>query len=1513
MGSLPLHNTREDHQVIPNTLPPLYPQGLEHDACGIAFLADLRGQGSHKLIQMGLGALVNLEHRGAKGSDPDTGDGAGILIQNPDGFWRRERELPPRGSYVTGLLFIDGDRAELLRQLTDLLAECNWRIVGTRDVPRNNQILGAGSRSCEPDIVQLFLADHRGAVGDQLERAAWLLRRKIEIEIPQLYFPSLSGKTFIYKGMLSAPQVEEYFLDLQDEELSSGIVLVHSRFSTNTFPSWRLAQPFRMVAHNGEINTIDGNRNWMRARESLLASPLVEGDITDAFPLVDAAESDSASLDGVFEMLALHGRSLPHAIMMMIPEAWEANSSMPADVRDFYRFHSSLMEPWDGPAAVVFTDGEMVGGVLDRNGLRPARYWVTDEGIVVLASEVGVIDIPSSSVVARGRLEPGRIFLVDTVKGAILDDAEVKESLATMRPWGEWLKEHQVALGTLPPRYMLVPQHGSVVQRQQLFGYTEEELRLIITPMATQGQEPIGSMGSDTPLAARSRLPRPLFDFFYQRFAQVTNPPLDAIREELVTSYEGVIGPEANLLEPGPKSVRQIRLPHPVIDNDELAKLMYINEDGEYPDLNAKVIDILYPVGEGAEGLRKALADVRMSAEAAIRDGFAVVILSDRHADWENAPIPSLLAVSAIHHHLVRTKLRTQAGLVIECGDAREVHHFAALISFGAAAVNPYLAFDSIVDLIREGVLPDVSPRVAVRNYVKAATKGIIKVMSKMGISTIGSYTGAQVFEIYGLSRELVDEYFPGARSPIGGATLVEIADAVAAHHHRAYTQHPEEFIHQSLDTGGQYQWRRDGEYHLFNPETVFLLQHSTRKRRLDVFRRYTALVDDLGRRANTLRGLLEFRTEGLQPIPVDEVESAESIISRFSTGAMSYGSISQEAHETLAIAMNHLGARSNTGEGGEDPERSVPSPDGTDRRSKIRQIASGRFGVSIDYLSAADDIQIKMAQGAKPGEGGQLPGEKVYPWIAKTRNSTPGVGLISPPPHHDIYSIEDLAQLIYDLKSANPRARIHVKLVSEVGVGTVAAGVVKAHADVVLISGGDGGTGAAPLNSLKHAGGPWELGLAETVQTLVLNGLRDRVVVQVDGQLKTGRDVMVAALLGAEEYGFATAPLVVSGCIMMRVCHLDTCPVGIATQNPELRSKFTGKPEFVETFFEYIAQEVREYLAKLGLRSLDEAIGRADLLEPLDLPAAQLLGLDRLTYAKEGAPRRYRVGSRQDILASSLNSQIVEAVEPRLDKPAPIRLLYKISNTDRAVGATLGDLITRRYGSDFLPPDAVSLTFDGSAGQSFGAFVPPGVTMQLRGDANDYVGKGLSGGRLIVAPPMTVGVTAEKAVVIGNVALYGATKGELFVHGRAGERFAVRNSGATAVVEGVGDHGCEYMTGGVVVILGSIGRNFAAGMSGGLAFIWDPTGRTGDRVNQEMVDLDPIDEEQQSLLKELLERHVNYTGSAKAASVLAAESRWIRNFVCIYPKDLKRVVLQDRAHRRQGARYSITTSDRGY
>jgi glutamate synthase (NADPH/NADH) large chain len=1492
---------------------PLYQPGLEHDACGIALVARLDRIESHELVTLALQALERLEHRGAKGADPDTGDGAGILLANPDSFWRQECSLPPMGAYGTGLVFVEGARERAFEALGQLLEQHGLTLLCTREVPRDSTILGRGSRAAEPDILQVFLASRGGLEGIELERALWRFRRHAEHAVPELYFPSLSTRTFVYKGMLSAPQLARYYPDLEDPALASPLALVHSRFSTNTFPSWRLGQPFRMIAHNGEINTIDGNRNWMRARESQMASELLGSQLPEAFPMVEADESDSASLDAVFELLVMGGRSLPHAMMMMIPEAWEGNDAMDPALRDFYRFHAGMMEPWDGPAAVVFTDGTVAGGVLDRNGLRPARYWVRDDGLVVLASEVGVVDMEQARVVAKGRLEPGRIFLVDLEAGKLLTDEEVKQGLARMAPWGEWLSRTLVSLDDLPPRYMLVPQHGSVVARQQLFGYTQEELDVIIAPMATTGQEPIGSMGSDTPLAVRSQMARPLFDLFTQRFAQVTNPPLDAIREELVTSASGVIGPEENLLALGERSVRQILVPHPIIDNDELAKLVYINEDGGYDDLEARVVDALFPVGEGGEGLARALERIRTEAEQAIRDGVAILILSDRHADWERAPIPSLLAVSAVHHHLVRTKLRTRAGLVVECGDAREVHHFAALIGFGAAAVNPYLVFDTIVDLIREGVLEGQNPRRAVRNYVKAATKGVVKVMSKMGISTVASYTGAQIFEAYGLAPEVVEEYFPGLRCPLGGLGLEEIAARVAHHHRLAFEERVEARAHRSLEVGGHYRWRREGELHLFNPETVFLLQHATRARRFDVFRRYTALVDDLARRGGSIRGLLELDSPR-PPVPLEEVEPASSIMRRFATGAMSYGSISKEAHETLAIAMNRIGGRSNSGEGGEDAERSLPGPDGLDRRSRIRQVASARFGVTNDYLSKADDLQIKIAQGAKPGEGGQLPGEKVYPWIARTRKSTPGVGLISPPPHHDIYSIEDLAQLIYDLKSANRRARVHVKLVSEVGVGTVAAGVAKAHADVILVSGGDGGTGAAPLTSQKHAGGPWELGLAETVQTLEANGLRDRVVLQVDGQMKTGRDVIVAALLGAEEYGFASAPLVVSGCIMMRVCHLDTCPVGIATQNPELRARFSGRPEFVETFFEYLAEEVRGYLAALGFRSLEEAIGHTEVLRPVDSEEARRLGLWRLLAApaSEEGPRGAR-RSQPDVVAGSLNEELVRAAASAIERGARLRLSFAIRNTDRSVGAMLGDEVARRFGEEGMPEDRLEVLFAGSAGQSFGAFLPRGVSFVLEGDANDYVAKGLSGGRIVVRPALPLGCPPEEAVIIGNVALYGATSGALFVRGRAGERFAVRNSGAWAVVEGVGDHGCEYMTGGVVAVLGPVGRNFAAGMSGGLAFLWDPHHRAGRLVNQEMVELDPLEPEHMALLEELVTEHAQRTGSERAREVLARRAGWAHSFVCVFPRDLKRVVLEERAAAQQGAPLSLIATNRGY
>ena len=1181
---------------------------------------------------------------------------------------------------------------------------------------------------------------------------------------------------------------------------------------------------------------------------------------------------------------------------MMIPEAWENHRTMDPARRAFYRYHAALMEPWDGPAAVAFTDGTVVGAVLDRNGLRPARYWVTDDGLVVLASEVGVLDVPSASVVRKGRLQPGRMFLVDTAAGRIVDDDEIKAELAAANPYDTWLEEHQLDLADLPPRTMLTPQHASVVGRQRLFGYTDEELRLIIGPMAKTGAEPIGSMGSDTAIAVLSGRSRLLYDYFTQLFAQVTNPPLDAIREELVTSLASTVGPEANLLEPTPTSCRQIVVPMPVIDNDELAKLRYVNEDGANPGFRAFAVDGLFEVARGGDGLRDGIEEVRRQVTAAIEDGANVIVLSDRNSTADLAPIPSLLLVAAVHHHLVRTRMRTRVGLVVESGDAREVHHMALLKGFGAAAINPYLAFETIDDMIASGLLTGVTPRQAQKNYIKAASKGIVKVMSKMGISTVASYTGAQVFEAVGLARDVIDEYFTGTVSRIGGVGLPVLADEVAARHARCHLDRPTELAHREREVGGEYQWRREGEIHLFNPRTVHKLQHATRAKRYEVFKEYTRAVDDQSGALATLRGLLRLRTGVLPPVPLDDVEPAASIVSRFSTGAMSYGSISAEAHETLAIAMNRLGARSNTGEGGENTDRFTPDPNGDLRRSAIKQVASGRFGVTSEYLVNADDIQIKISQGAKPGEGGQLPGHKVYPWIAETRFSTPGVGLISPPPHHDIYSIEDIAQLIHDLKSANPRARIHVKLVAEVGVGTVAAGVAKAHSDVVLISGHDGGTGASPLTSLKHAGIPWELGLAETQQILVANDLRDRIVVQVDGQMKTGRDVVVAALLGAEEYGFATAPLVVSGCIMMRVCHLDTCPVGIATQNPVLRKRFSGKPEFVETFFEYIAEEVREYLAALGLRSLEDAIGRVDLLdavEAVDHWKASGLDLSPILAEPEVSPgsARFCVNEQDHGLDRALDHAFLDACRPAIEEGTPVAAELAISNVHRTVGTLLGYEVTRRHGGAGLPDGTIDLTFRGSAGQSFGAFVPRGITLRLFGDANDYLGKGLSGGRLVVRPPEDSPFVAEENIVAGNVILYGATSGEVFIRGQVGERFCVRNSGAIAVVEGVGDHGCEYMTGGRVVVLGPTGRNFGAGMSGGVAFVHDPDGRFATLVNGEMVELEPLSAEDRTWVRDRIMRHQEETGSTVAGRLLADWTPSAELFVKVMPRDYKRVL----------------------
>ena len=1474
----------------------LYDGQHEHDACGVAFVATLTGVPSHRIVQHALTALRNLDHRGASGAEPDSGDGAGILLQVPDEFLRVacDFDLPMAGTYLVGTAFLptDPELAEKVkRRIGEIANEEGLVVCGWRDVPTQPELLGATARSAMPSFAQLFLRPSAvPVVGMALERLAFATRKRAEHEL-DCYFPTLSARTIGYKGMLTTEQLDVFYPDLTDPSMASALAVVHSRFSTNTFPSWPLAHPYRFIAHNGEINTVKGNRNWMRAREALLRSDAIPGALERLYPICDPSASDSASFDEVLELLHLAGRSLAHAVLMMIPEAWENQPAMDARRRAFYEFHSSLMEPWDGPASVVFTDGTRIGAVLDRNGLRPGRYWVCSDGLVVLASETGVLDIEPSAVVRKGRLRPGRMFLVDLDEQRIIEDDEIKQSLAAEQPYAEWLHAGLISLSDLPLREHVIHSHASVTRRQQVFGYSEEELRVILTPMARSGAEPIGSMGTDTPIAALSDRPRLLFDYFSQLFAQVTNPPLDAIREELVTSLSGTIGPEYNLLDPGPASCRQVRVPFPVLDNDQLAKIIHINRDGDLPGYSTHVVQALYDVEAGGAGLATRLDQVCAEVSAAIAGGAHIIVLSDRHSTAERAPIPSLLLTGAVHHHLVREKTRTQVGLIVEAGDVREVHHVALLIGYGAAAVNPYLAMESVEDIARRGAyLRQIEPEQAVTNLVMSLGKGVLKVMSKMGVSTVASYTGAQIFEAVGLSEELVDRYFTGTTSKLGGVGLDEIAQEVLFRHRKAYPIDGIPQAHRQLEIGGEYQWRREGEPHLFDPETVFRLQHSTRSGRYDVFKQYTARVDEQSQRLMTLRGLFRFK-RGLRPsVPIEEVEPVSSIVKRFSTGAMSYGSISQEAHETLAIAMNRLGGRSNTGEGGEDPER-LYDPQ---RRSAIKQVASGRFGVTSEYLTHADDIQIKMAQGAKPGEGGQLPGAKVYPWVAKTRYSTPGVGLISPPPHHDIYSIEDLAQLIHDLKNANPAARIHVKLVSEVGVGTVAAGVSKAHADVVLISGHDGGTGASPLTSLKHAGGPWELGLAETQQTLLLNNLRDRIVVQCDGQLKTGRDVVIAALLGAEEFGFASAPLVVSGCIMMRVCHLDTCPVGVATQNPVLRERYDGKPEFVVNFFEFVAEEVRELLAELGFRSLSDAVGAA---ESLDVEAAvdhwKAGGLDLspilfVPALTDGAARR--CVTRQDHgLDKALDNELVALAADALERGEPARARLPIRNVNRTVGTILGHEVTRRYGGAGLPAGTVDLTFAGSAGQSFGAFVPKGITLRLEGDANDYLGKGLSGGRLVIRPDPSATFAAEDQIIAGNVIAYGATAGELFIRGQVGERFCVRNSGVTAVVEGVGDHGCEYMTGGLVVVLGPTGRNFAAGMSGGVAYVLD---LDKTLVNLALVDLSGVvDPATQDELREVVRQHVEETGSLVAAALLRGWQSALGRFTQVMPRDYRRVL----------------------
>ncbi|WP_169975670.1 glutamate synthase large subunit [Tautonia rosea] len=1491
----------------------LYDPANEHDACGVGFVVDLQGRRSHKLVRDGLRALCNLDHRGARGAEPNTGDGAGILIQLPHEFLAERCNalgisLPEPGQYGVGAMFASPvkERREAGQAIFEqILRDERLPLLGWRQLKTDNSTLGATAQAVEPSVWHAFVGSRFGDDTDAFERKLFVVRKRFEqaVEAAGLddgaffYFSSLSCRTIVYKGMLTPEQVIDYYADdLGDDRLVSALCMFHSRFSTNTFPSWELAHPYRMIAHNGEINTLRGNINWMRAREALFASNLFEpGDLDHLCPVIREGLSDTAALDAAIELLVKAGYSLPHAMMMLVPEAWENHETMSQEKKNFYAYHSCLMEPWDGPASIACTDGRVIGATLDRNGLRPSRYTVTKDGLVVMGSETGMLDeIAPENVQHKGRLEPGKMFLVDMQAGRIVGDEELKHALATAKPYGEWVKQGMPKLDEVPRAPEVPgPDHDTLLHRQLAYGYTLEDLKFILSPMGQRGEEAIGSMGTDTPLAVLSDRPQPLFNYFKQLFAQVTNPPLDAIREELVTSVQTGLGGEGNLLNPGPENARQILLETPILDNDETAAIKQLEG---WRGFKSAVISMLFPAAEGAAGMERRLEEIFQEAKAAIEDGATIIVLSHRSVTKELAPIPSLLATSGLHHFMVREGLRMRAGFVVECGDAREVHHFALLLGYGAGAINPYVAFETLDDMIATHQLNGLTHAEAVAKYRKAIKKGVVKVMSKMGISTIQSYRGAQIFEAIGLNSGFVAKYFDKTASRIEGVGLAEIAEETLFHHRRAFAER--EVGPVMLEEGGQYQWRRDGEFHLFNPETVFRLQHATKSGRFEIFKSYTKRVDEQNERLCTLRGLFEFKFGQQSPVPIEEVESVDAIVKRFATGAMSYGSISAEAHETLAIAMNRLGGKSNTGEGGEDPARFTPLPNGDSKRSSIKQVASGRFGVTSEYLVNADEIQIKMAQGAKPGEGGQLPGSKVWPWIAKVRFSTPGVGLISPPPHHDIYSIEDLAQLIHDLKNANPRARISVKLVAEVGVGTVAAGVSKAHSDVVLISGFDGGTGASPLTSLKHAGIPWELGLAETQQTLVLNNLRDRIVVQADGQMKTGRDVVIAALLGAEEYGFSTAPLVVMGCIMMRVCHLDTCPVGIATQNPKLRAKFAGKAEHVVNFFHFVAEEIRELMAQLGFRTMDEMIGRSDLLDvrkAIEHYKARGLDFSKILARPDVAPE---IGVRQRHpqdhgLERSLD---VTTLVPRsvlaLERGEPVAFTVPIRNINRTVGTILGSEVTRRYGGAGLPDDTIRITFNGSAGQSFGAFVPRGITLQLEGDANDYTGKGLSGGKIIVAPPRSATFKAEENILVGNVVLYGATAGRAFFRGRAGERFCVRNSGALAVVEGIGDHGCEYMTGGVAVVLGPTGRNFAAGMSGGMAFVLDRDGDFQSRCNPEMVEIEPFTElEDQELVRDLLIQHAGYTGSEVAKQLLNDWQIALTSFVKVMPRDYRRVL----------------------
>ena len=1487
----------------------LYDPVRESDACGIGFVVNIKGHKSHKVVRQSLEVLEHLKHRGACGCEANTGDGSGMLVQLPHKFFSAicDFELPAPGEYGVGMLFLPPD--PLQRQVCEerfarIVEEEGQRILGWRDVPTHNAALGHTAKLREPFQRQVFIG--RGEVqGDDalaFERKLYVIRKRAENAIRysgevadgDFFYPaSLSSRTVVYKGMLISDQVVDYFPDLTDERFEAAIALVHSRFSTNTFPSWERAHPYRYIIHNGEINTVRGNGNWMRAREGMLASEYFGDDIDKLFPIIHEDGSDSAKFDNALELLTLGGRSLAHGVMMMIPEPWENHETMSAEKRAFYEYHSCLMEPWDGPASVAFTDGVVVGGMLDRNGFRPSRYYIAKDDTLVLSSETGVLSIPPEDVVFKGRLQPGRMLLIDTEEGRIISDEEIKHQIATEHPYQAWLDENLVALEDLPEveGSPLLENHEEVLHWQQAFGYTFEDLRVFLKPMVQVLKDPVGSMGNDAALAALSERPQLLYNYFKQHFAQVTNPPLDPLREELITSAETKIGPERNLLVPEPASCRQITLQRPILKNDELEKLRQVDLSGH----KAETIPILFKRQDGEAGLAKAMDALCARVDAAIAEGHNLIILSDREADADNVPIPALLAVSGVHHHLVRLETRTRVGLALESGEPREVHHFCLLLGYGAQAINPYMAFESLNDMIRENMLEGYTYEEAEERYIYAAIKGTVKVMAKMGISTIKSYRGAQIFETVGLNQEVVDQYFTWTTTQVKGMGIEDIAREALARHEAAFPQIPTNG--RTLDVGGHYQWRKGGEHHLFNPKTIHLLQRASRANDYAVYKQYAELINDQSERLATLRSLLEFKGD-VEPVPIEEVEPVEEITRRFKSGAMSYGSISKEAHEDLAIAMNRLGGKSNTGEGGEDPARYVIEPNGDSKNSAIKQVASGRFGVTSHYLTQAKELQIKMAQGAKPGEGGELPGPKVYPWIAKVRHSTPGVELISPPPHHDIYSIEDLAQLIHDLKNSNVDARINVKLVSEFGVGTVAAGVAKGHSDVVLISGHDGGTGASPQTSIKHAGLPWELGLAETHQTLVLNDLRSRIIVETDGQLKTGRDVVVAALLGAEEFGFATTALVAMGCIMMRVCHLDTCPVGVATQNPELRDKFTGTPDHVVNFLRFVAEDMREIMAELGFRTVNEMIGRTDRLEPKKAIALwKTAGIDLtpILHQPEVGPEvgRYCQIPQDHGLDEALdNTTLLELCKPALENGEPVEEALPIENTNRVVGTILGSEVTRRYGPEGLPEDTIRLKFTGAAGQSFAAFTPKGLTMEVEGDANDYFGKGLSGAKLALYPPKGSTFVPWENIICGNVAFYGATSGEAYIHGIAGERFCVRNSGVHAVVEGVGDHGCEYMTGGRVVVLGRTGRNFGAGMSGGIAYVLDEEGDFAIRFNDEMADMGPVeDAEDIAELRSMIERHVQHTNSALGQRVLDQWDAVLPRFVKVMPRDYRKML----------------------